>query len=372
MSSYESYKPSEESIISKELLNKNRVLTMSNNRKCNYLIVDVSKEETIMMAVNTQGKSKDILVIKSFVNKKFSELVDEVYWLCREFDISIVLNDNRGFGIGFYDEFLNSISENSISIRAIDNSKIASSNAFVNIINDLGFGNLRFLQTPELAKNTYVKPFLGISTIAEYHKETDKLINEISNIKFKLHLGNISFDRISSDLGKARFNCLLSFYAYPENGIIDKIDKESINKDYDITKTMSNYEVIHGTFYKHVFKCIENEKTKVIFYHNGTNKLKQFLNICNETEFKNLFSKDIAATLIGKDSLEIRFHNGSLILFAYGGASSKGTRCHFAVVDKEINREIYDDVIQPSSILFDIQKTEKDFKDIYNIEFIDM
>jgi hypothetical protein len=55
--------------ISKDLLNKNRVLTMSNNRKCNYLIVDFSNAETVMMGINTQGNTKDIIVNNTKIDK---------------------------------------------------------------------------------------------------------------------------------------------------------------------------------------------------------------------------------------------------------------------------------------------------------------
>lgn len=106
-------------IITKELLNKNRVLTMSNNRKCNYLIVDVGMNKSAtMVGINTQGNSKDILVIKEFINNTYDELVDKAYWLCREHDIQIVLCDKMGCGLGFIEVFNDKIDPRNATIRS--------------------------------------------------------------------------------------------------------------------------------------------------------------------------------------------------------------------------------------------------------------
>ena len=71
-------------MITKDLLNKNRVLTMSNNRKCNYLVVDVGystgsgNNSASIIGINTQGKTKDILVLKEIPFNKTEDLVNEV------------------------------------------------------------------------------------------------------------------------------------------------------------------------------------------------------------------------------------------------------------------------------------------------------
>ena len=265
-------------IFSKELLNKNRVLTMSNNRKCNYLIVDVGRDLTTMMSISDQGIRKDILVIKTFISKTFSELVDEAYWLCCEFNIQIILADKLGVGLGFIEEFKNNINPNNVDIRALDGREISQFTNIKEIQNDLHYGNLRFLQSPELAKTSYVKPFLGLSNIMEYHKETDKLIDEISNIEIKTNSsGKLQLSRTDETIGKFRVNCLLAFYSYPMSHVAVEQDNSDVSfkEKYDVTKRIAQYEVIHGTFYKYLFKCVENDGIKVLFYHNGKHKIKQ-------------------------------------------------------------------------------------------------
>jgi hypothetical protein len=365
-------------MITKELLNKNRVLTMSNNRKCDYLIVDVSattgsnKDITTMMAINTQGDRKDILVIKTFIGKSFMELVNEAYWLCNEFYIKIVLVDKLGLGLEFIEQFKNQINPNNISIRSLDGRKINQFIDIQQIQNDLQYGNLRFLQSSELALTSYLKPFLGFSNIMNSHRETDELINEISNIKINVEKV-VKLSRIDKNIGKSRVNCLLGFYSYPmscdselENDILK--DKEK----YYITKRISQYEIIHGIFYKYIFKCIENDGIKVLFYHNGRHKIKQFQNITQEDDFRKLFSKNIKHISISKDYFELIFFNGSSIKFVFGGESSRGSKCHYAIVDSEIEKDFYYSVIIPTCVLFDMDKEDMRLKDNYCIETVDM
>ena len=374
MPSYQNFNP-ESKFISKELLNKNRVLTMSNNRKCDYLIVDVGRDSTTMMAINNQGNSKDILVIKTFISKSFAELVDEAYWLCCEFGIQIILADNRGLGLSFIEQFEANIKKNHIQIRAFDGIKI---NQFINIneiINDLNNGVLRFLQSPELAKNTYIKPFLGLSNIIEYHKETSKLIDEINNLEVKMRLDKIVLSGLDETIGKGRLNCLLAFYSYPMNMASELEDDSKGNKArYDVAKRSNKYEIIHGVFYKYMFKCIENKHIKVIFYHNGNHKIQLFQDITEEEQFRSLFLKVIKSISKSKDCFEIIFHNGSIIQFMYASDNARGYRSHYAVVDTEIDRETFDNVIRFKTMLFDIEiensggRTEN----IYNIDYIEM
>ena len=375
MPSYQSFNP-ESKFILKELLNKNRVLTMSNNRKCDYLIVDVGKNSTTMMAINNQVNSKDILVIKTFVGKPFSELVDEAYWLCNEFGIHIILADKSGMGLGFIEQFEMNINPNNVSIRALDERKIYQNININEIINDLNNGVLRFLQSPELAKTTYIKPFLGLSNIIEYHKETSKLIDEINNIEIKINLNStMQLYRIDETIGKSRVNCLLAFYSYPMSGVVVENKEEldvSFKEKYDVTKRIAQYEVIHGTFYKYLFKCIENDGIKVLFYHNGKHKIKQFQNITQEDDFRKLFQNDLKSLSITKDGLDIVFFNGSYIRFVFGGQNSCGHRYHYAVVDSDLEKDIYYRVILPASVLFERDKDSMGLKDNYNIETIEM
>ena len=369
-------------MITKELLNKNRVLTMSNNRKCDYLIVDVSatkgnnRDITTMMAINNQGNRKDILVIKTFIGKSFAELIDEAYWLCNEFGIQIILADKSGMGLGFIEQFEMNINPNNVSVRALDGRKIYQSIDINEIKKDLQFGNLRFLQAPELAMVSYVKPFLGLSNIMDFHRETSELINEINNLEIKMEsIGQPRLSRIDETIGKSRVNCLLAFYSYPMSGVVAENKEEldvSFKEKYDVTKRIAQYEVIHGTFYKYLFKCIENDGIKVLFYHNGKHKIKQFQNIAEEEDFRKLFSKDMKKLSITKDGLDIVFHNGSSIRFVYGSQNGRGQRYHYAVVDNDLEKDIFYSVILPASVLFERDKDNMGLKDNYNIETIEM
>jgi hypothetical protein len=353
-------------MISKELLNKNRVLTMSNNRKCNYLIIDCGKDLTTMMGINIQGNRKDILIIKSFVNRKFAELVEEAYWLCNEFGISIILADKLGMGLGFIETFKANIKQNEIQIREINGLEIANQILVNEIINDLNNGLLRFLQTPELAKMSYQKPFLGLSNIMEYHRETNELINEINNIEFKAISGNVKLSRIDDIIGKTRVNCLFMFYAYPTVAYVD-------NKEYEVQKRINKYNISKEIFLKYIYKCIDNEKINVIFYHSGSNKIRQFYDFLNEERFQTLIKSNVKDIKLSKENLEIIFFNGSSIRFIFAGNNARGYRYHFAVVDTGIDKEIFDNVVRCKGILFDIAKREGRLKeDNYNIEFLDI
>jgi len=363
-------------MITKEILNKNRVLTMSNNRKCDYLIVDIgSNSETIMMGINIQGNRKDIIVIKRLVNKSYEDLVDEAIWLCNEFYIKIILADKNGYGLGFIDMFKLNINPFNIQIREIDGVNAKYIN---DILNDLKYGMLRFLQTPELALSSYIKPFLGLSNVMEYHKETDKLINELSNVEFKIDKGNIKLSLKDDNIGKLRVNCLLMFYFYPENLIkfdelINEYNKDNNKDKYETIKRIAQYEVIHGIFYKYLFKCIENDKINVIFYYSNKNKIEQFKNIVKENNFVNLSEKYIDRIIVSKDRFEIRFNNDSLISFIYANDNARGYKYHFAVIDSEINRDVFDNVIATNSILFDMAKINgKLEEDNYCVEFVEM
>jgi hypothetical protein len=348
---------------------------MSNNRKCNYLVVDVGTLETIMMGINTQGITKDIILIKEFRNKSFDELAQEAYWLCKEFDIQIILADRLGCGIGFIDSFNNLFSNRIVSIRGInifsEESRELFQSAYFCIEKDLNMGILRFLQSKNIAHTSYSKSFLGYSNIMEFHNETDKLIEEFSNIDLYIKCGNVKLGRIDDKLSKSRVNCLLIYYSYP-NICIDKTNINKDKEDYDIAKKMVKYSIARNVFFKYVFKSIENNNLKTIFYYSNKNKIIQFQNFAREIDFIEMFDTYIKQVRISKDNFEIIFNNGSIICFRIGNDSSKGNRYHFAVVDTEIEPEKLAEVICPKGILFDIAKQHGLLKDNYNIEYIEM
>lgn len=348
-------------MISKELLNKNRVLTMSNNRKCDYLIVTTRATAAIMIGINTQGNTKDILMIKTFTDKTSDELSEEACWLCKEFDIRIVLVDRSGFGIGFINP-LKKLVPDKVLLREVDiyseESKLLYQHAYFHIEKDLESGFLRFLQSPELAHNSYIKPFLGYSNIMESHNETSKLINEISNIGIDTRNGIAKINRMNDTIGNLRVKCLFIYYSYPMSLIKPNNKKEQ----YYTTKRMSQYYIAYGTFYKYMFKCIENENLKVLFYCEISNKFQQFKNMCDEQVFLNTFSEYINKIISSKDNVEVRFNNGSIIKFVCAGDSARGHRYHYAAVDTNINRDIFYNTIKPKGIL----------NEINNIDFIEM
>lgn len=365
-------------MITKDLLNKNRVLTMSNNRKCNYLVVDVGystgsgNNSASIIGINTQGKTKDILVLKEIPFNKTEDLVNEVYWTCKEFNIDIILADKQGFGIDFIDSFKSNIKSDDVNIRELSILKIDNYKAFINIKQDLENGYLRFLQTPEMAINSYQKSFLGFTNMMKFHQETTKLIDEIENIELVANgTQNIIYKRKDETIGKSRFNCLLLYYAYPEIAIVDK-NEEYYEKQYKVFKRMTQYEVIHGVFYKYMFKAVENDNIKTIFYYENKGKIEQFRNIIMENKFKELFNLYINRIISCKDSLSIFFNNGSSIEFKVGNDSSRGYRYHFAVVDTDINMDNFCNAIECKGVLFDIAKEKGLLKDNYNIEFVQM
>jgi len=92
-------------MLSKEMLNKNRVLTMSTNRVCDELVVNCGIKSTIMMAIR-KGDTKDILFIKEFKDANLNEITNNAIWICREFNIHKILLDKFGTGQNFYYEFL--------------------------------------------------------------------------------------------------------------------------------------------------------------------------------------------------------------------------------------------------------------------------
>lgn len=143
-------------------------------------------------------------------------------------------------------------------------------------------------------------------------------------------------------------------------------------EDYNISKRMASYEIVHGVFYKFMFKSIENNGIKVIFYVNNSCKTEQFKNIINEKKFRDIFNDKIKQIKNSKEDLEIIFNNDSRIRFLYASDGARGNRYHYAVVDMTISKDIFNNIIRPQSMFYDIDKERMGLTDIYNIEFIEM
>ncbi|MGI5950113.1 hypothetical protein, partial [Peptoniphilus sp.] len=110
----------------------------------------------------------------------------------------------------------------------------------------------------------------------------------------------------------------------------------------------------------------------IIFFCSARAKTIQFKDIINEEKFKGLFNNEIQRLFSSKNDLRIELFNGSLIRFAYASDSARGYRCHYAIVDTDIDGEIYEYVIRPMTVLYDLGKEKKGLKDKYNIEFVKM
>lgn len=212
-------------MITRELLNKSRVLTMSNNRKCDYLVVNVDIDVergnyiVFILGVNTKNNTNDILIVKTLTGENIEELVEEVYWICIEFNIHKVLCSTLGHGIEFVYCFKKNIDPNDIHMIAVNEKiKFTFTNAYSNIERDLQNGKLRFLQSVELVRTYYKKPFLGYSEILHFHKETDNLIDEIANIKLDVTTdGFLKYNKIDKKIGDSQLINLLILYNYPAN-----------------------------------------------------------------------------------------------------------------------------------------------------------
>lgn len=359
--------------IKKELLNQNRVLTMSNNRKCDYLIVDCSMESVMIMGIKDNPYTRDVILIKEFLNSDYNEVIDEIVNICYEFDIHIVLNDKHGFGIKFRDKFLSIVSSYDISIRDIDGNNY---NGLSELKKDIESSEIRLLQTYNCGKLSYKKYFLGYSNIMKFHEETDKLMEEVANINYYVSLdGRIKIKMINGNsTSRARFNCLLLYYAYKyEMHNFNTVENiKNTKEDYTLSKRSANYEMIHGIFYKFMFKSIENDKVKIIFYCSGINKFEQFKNIIEEKDFKHLFNDEINQIRSSKDELQIMFNNDSRIKLLYASDSARGNKCHYSVVDTAISKDLLDNIIIPQGVLYDIDKEKMGLTDNYNIEFVEM
>lgn len=141
----------------------------------------------------------------------------------------------------------------------------------------------------------------------------------------------------------------------------------------EMQRRMFNYEILHGTFYKYMYKAVDNEGLRIIFYHNNHNKLIKFSNIVNEQQFKDIFNKEIEKIVSNKNVLEIYFKNESCIQIIYGNENSRGHRYNYAIVDKDINKEVCDCIIKPACIPYSHNSGKKTTKLKYNcgIEFLD-
>lgn len=133
-------------------------------------------------------------------------------------------------------------------------------------------------------------------------------------------------------------------------------------KRYEILKELSEDYIRYGTFYKYIFKCVENNKINVIFYCKSIDKIKKFQNITQEKSFINVFEQYIKKLTTGKDYFQIIFNNDSVLKFVKSNNGARACRYHYAVVDNEVDKEIFYHVILPSDML----------NQNYNIDFIKM
>ncbi len=193
----------------KEILNRNRVLTMSTNRKGDYLIVDPGFKKITVMVVKSQNRNvNDIIFIKQISSK----LIDEIFDICFEFNVFNILIDINGIGLGIADAIMEYIGTHDTKISGkIIKVKKNINNELVYIYQDIQNGKLRFLQSVNCAKTSYKKAFLGYSEIINCHRETDKLIDEISSIKLKMDSSGIV--KLDSNIEHSRFNCLSIYYS---------------------------------------------------------------------------------------------------------------------------------------------------------------
>lgn len=91
-----------------------------------------------------------------------------------------------------------------------------------------------------------------------------------------------------------------------------------------------------------------------------------------EEEFKELFNKEIENLIISRDKIEIYFLNGSKIQFRYANYNARGYRYHYAVVDTNISREIFNNVIRAKNIPYYKQEEGmQTLEDIWRIEFME-
>ena len=239
--------------------------------------------------------------------------------------------------------------------------------------NDIRNSKIRFPQSYNCARNSYKKVFLGYSQIMNIHKETDKLITELDNLYMNGNAnGIVEFNIKDREIGRARFNCLMIYYSYKHNKKSIENKRDLQKENYETSQRLVKYEIVHGMFYKYMFKAIEKVNLKIIFYCNGIGKLLLFQNIIKENKYKELFDYKIVRKMCNKNDIQIVFKNGSLIEFSNGGESARGYKHHYAIVDTTINREIYDCVIKPTQIDYWENGKTQELKDTYRIEFMDL
>lgn len=198
----------------KEILNRNRVLTMSTNRTGDYLIVysDYQTRLNTMMIIRSySGDVNDVIFIKQIPYKS----IDKIFDICFEFNISNILIDINAIGSVVANNILEYIklhkSRNHIDVIKVIDNIIDKSNELSYIYQDIQDGKLRFLQSVNCAKINYRKAFLGYSEIINCHRETDKLIDEMSNINLKINASGIL--KSNNNIAHSRFNCLMIYYS---------------------------------------------------------------------------------------------------------------------------------------------------------------
>ena len=141
----------------------------------------------------------------------------------------------------------------------------------------------------------------------------------------------------------------------------------------EIPKRIFIYEIVHGTFYKYAHKAVDNEGVRIAFYCDNHNILIKFRNMINEQHFKDIFSKEIETIVSSANMITIYFINKSCIQINCINECSVGCRYNYAVVDKDITKEIFDCIINPMYVPYSYNSDKENIVLKYDtgIEFID-
>lgn len=343
-----------------DLINQSRTLTISNNRKIDYLMVDCGREDTTVIGLQ-ESCVNDIIYMDNIKSTKLKDIAKTIKDICYEFNIDNVLIDNCGMGTGL----IENLELDKTIVKPFNNCQ--GKDYLFDFHNDISKGRIRFLQSSLNAKSSYKKPFLGYSNIMKLHNSTDEFIEDIKNCELDGMSGKLKI------IGKTKYlGCLLMYYNYKRNLFKEIVNdsKEKAKRDTNIK--MAKYEILHGLLYKHMYNSIEHGNLTTIFYMEDWSKLLKFRAMVQEEEFKNRFKTDMKNLLISKDNLQIQLFNGSIIRFLKASLSAKGYKYNFAIVDTNINRKEFDEIIDASLVPYrDDRSNPIDLNNNYYMEYAD-
>lgn len=136
-------------------------------------------------------------------------------------------------------------------------------------------------------------------------------------------------------------------------------------------KRENQYSKISSTFYLNMFKALENENYKIIFYIRDSGRLNTFWGIMKEDYFEKCFIDKITHIRQTKTNSQIILENGSKVDFIVATDNARGYRYHHAVVDTSISLEMYDHVIRTKSTHYDRDRILAVVSDVEHIDFLD-